>query len=268
MTVNQALDTSLLDELKEKLNLSRFDNTILFTIPFTLFLASAVATWIPGFVSHLFSVPIEIVYFSLFLVSLSMFSGIVLYITAYFKDDLNGRMEALNPYLLSVYFVIFLSSIYVVNWLNSQLSRFLQPNSHLEQLMLLYNVFGLLFAGSTLVILILINLFWTSIADWCSDNIPHKYQRLVEEKTEPFGLWTTRIWLKTDLRQLRKWYSFILAGETALMSVIAINAVYRLSCGGIAITLNDMILLIIYIGFAISLARVIWPKPCTPTRRV
>jgi len=180
---NSELDSPF-QEVREKLNLSRFDNTILFTIPFTLFLVSALATWVPGFLSRLFNVGVELMFFFLFFVFVPLILSIISYVSTYFRDDVTGRMGALNGYLLCVLFAILLSSAYLANWLNSELRKFAYPNSYLEQLVTVYHFFALLLVGFFLMTLTLIDIFWSGIVSWCMENIPHKYNRFIRRNEE------------------------------------------------------------------------------------
>ena len=261
------MDVSLLEELKEKLNLQRLDNTILFTIPFTLFLTSALATWLPDFMSRTFGLATEMIQISMFFIFLLMFWGIISYLASYFKDDLAGRLEALNPYLLLVYFVMVFSSVYTVNWLNIELRKFLYTNESLESVVTAYNVVVLSLVGGIVTVLIVLNLFWSSIDTWCRASIPRKYDELSRQKKEPFGSWTTKTLAKTNQIQLRWLYSIILLGEILLMSSSGLNRILQghieLEPGQKWGNLAELVILIILV---ILFTRIVWPRPMSISR--
>jgi len=223
-----------LDEIKEKLNLSRFDTTVLLSIPIVLFLITATATWLPSFLSSTFGVspyvgPI-IMGFVVFPISL----GILQYASAYFKDNLGRRLIALDGYLLGIWFTIPLLFGYPLKILLELYEKHIPSSLYLNAAAWLFS-FGCFLALHYLAAILVSSRFWNGVDGWLKANVPRKYGEFRDKDMELTGILTFAHYFSVQanvsyVTRIKKFTLSMLAGLLAFTSIAFVQAC-RSSCG-------------------------------------
>jgi len=214
-------------EIIEKLNMSRLDTTVLYTVPFALFLVSASFTWLSDLLSKTFGTASEIWQGVMIAFVLSPMSiGIIVYLAAYLRDNLRLRFVALNAYLLGIWFAIPLLVGYPCKVLLGLVERAYVFNVYLGVVSWSYILLGVFGYGFILAGLSVSRAYWNGIIGWLGTHTREKFKEHLKKFPDPdMILAFSNTWAEPSagisLRKMRKRYSFILTGAFVILLAAA-----------------------------------------------